>query len=83
MLAVTAARIDPDDPLSALEVGERPDPEVPDGWVEVEVRAAALNHHDLWSLRGRGSLARRPADDPRLRRRRAWTPTATRWSSTR
>jgi NADPH:quinone reductase-like Zn-dependent oxidoreductase len=54
MFAVTAARIDADDPLSGLEVGERPEPEVPDGWVTVTVRAAALNHHDVWSLRGVG-----------------------------
>ena len=31
MLAAYAARTDPDDPLSAIEVGERPEPEVPDG----------------------------------------------------
>jgi NADPH:quinone reductase-like Zn-dependent oxidoreductase len=44
-----------DEPLSGLEVGERPEPErVPDGWTAVEVRAASLNHHDLWSLRGVG-----------------------------
>jgi NADPH:quinone reductase-like Zn-dependent oxidoreductase len=54
MLAVYAASTNADDPLSALEVGERPDPEPPDGWVTVEVRAASLNHHDLWSLRGVG-----------------------------
>jgi NADPH:quinone reductase-like Zn-dependent oxidoreductase len=54
MLAVYAASTNADDPLAALEVGERPDPEPPDGWVTVEVRAASLNHHDLWSLRGVG-----------------------------
>ena len=54
MLAVTAARFAPDAPLSALEVGERPEPEVPDGWVLVDLKAAAVNHHDLWSLRGVG-----------------------------
>jgi NADPH:quinone reductase-like Zn-dependent oxidoreductase len=54
MFAVTAARFDPDDPLSALELGERPEPEVPEGWTTVTVRAASLNHHDLWSLRGVG-----------------------------
>jgi NADPH:quinone reductase-like Zn-dependent oxidoreductase len=54
MLAVYAAKTDADDPLSALEVGERPDPEPPDGWVVVDVKAASLNHHDLWSLRGVG-----------------------------
>ena len=37
-----------------LEVGERPEPEPPDGWATVDVRAASLNHHDLWSLRGVG-----------------------------
>src|SRR4051794_29807634 len=54
MLAAYAARSAPDDPLSALEVGERPAPDVPDGWARVRVRATSLNHHDLWSLRGVG-----------------------------
>jgi len=54
MLAVYAASISPDDPLSGLAVGERPEPEVPSGWTTVTVKAAALNHHDLWSLRGVG-----------------------------
>ena len=54
MLAVTAVHFDADDPLSGLEVGERPDPDVPDGWTTVTVRACALNHHDLWSLKGVG-----------------------------
>ncbi len=57
MLAAYAARVSPDDPLSALEVGERPAPEVPAGWVRVDVRAASLNHHDVWSLRGVGLSA--------------------------
>jgi NADPH:quinone reductase-like Zn-dependent oxidoreductase len=54
MLAVYAASTNPTNELSCLEVGDRPDPEPPDGWVTVEVRAASLNHHDLWSLRGVG-----------------------------
>jgi NADPH:quinone reductase-like Zn-dependent oxidoreductase len=54
VLAAYAARIAPDDPLSGLEVGDVPEPEVPEGWAVVDVRAAALNHHDLWSLRGVG-----------------------------
>jgi len=54
MLAAFAARIDPDDPLSALEVGEVEEPNVPEGWVAVDVRAASLNHHDVWSLKGVG-----------------------------
>jgi NADPH:quinone reductase-like Zn-dependent oxidoreductase len=57
VLAAYAARIDPDDPLSGLEVGERPEPEPPPGWTTVDVRAASLNHHDLWSLRGVGLRA--------------------------
>lgn len=59
MLAAFAARISSDDPLSALEVGERPEPEIPDGWARVRVRAASLNHHDLWSLKGVGLTADR------------------------
>ncbi|MDQ1287028.1 MAG: hypothetical protein QG622_593 [Actinomycetota bacterium] len=54
MLAVYATRVSREDPLSGLEVGERPRPDVPDGWTRVRVRAAGLNHHDLWSLRGVG-----------------------------
>ncbi|MFE1397597.1 zinc-binding dehydrogenase [Nocardiopsis dassonvillei] len=54
MFAITAARFAPDDPVSALEAGERPDPEPREGWTSVDVRAASLNHHDLWSLRGVG-----------------------------
>jgi NADPH:quinone reductase-like Zn-dependent oxidoreductase len=52
MLAAYAARVSADDPLSALEVGERPEPEPPQGWATVTVKAASLNHHDVWSLRG-------------------------------
>ena len=54
MLAAYAAKFDGDDPVSVLEVGERPEPVVPDGWVTVDVKASALNHHDLWSLKGVG-----------------------------
>jgi NADPH:quinone reductase-like Zn-dependent oxidoreductase len=57
VLAVTATSFDDADPLAALCVGEAPDPAPPPGWVVVEVRAAAINHHDVWSLRGVG-LAR-------------------------
>ncbi|MEQ4210017.1 zinc-binding dehydrogenase [Actinopolymorpha sp. B17G11] len=54
MFAAYAVRIEPNDPVAGLEVGERPEPEPGDGWTTVTVRAAALNHHDLWSLRGIG-----------------------------
>ena len=56
MLAVTVARADACDPLSGLDVGERPEPVAGEGWTVVTVRAASLNHHDLWTLRGVGLL---------------------------
>lgn len=57
MLAAYATRPDADRPLDGLEVGEVPDAAPPPGrpdWTVVEVRAASLNHHDLWSLKGVG-----------------------------
>ena len=54
MLAVSCVSQSAADPLSGLAVGEHPDPEVPEGWLRVHVKAAALNHHDLWSLKGVG-----------------------------
>ena len=59
MFAATAVRFDAEDPLSALELGQRPEPTVPEGWVVVDVRAASVNHHDLWTLRGVGITADR------------------------
>jgi NADPH:quinone reductase-like Zn-dependent oxidoreductase len=59
MFAVTAARFSADDPLSALELGEHAEPEPPDGWTTVTVRATSLNHHDVWTLRGVGISADR------------------------
>jgi NADPH:quinone reductase-like Zn-dependent oxidoreductase len=54
MLAVSVRSFDAADPLAGLDVGERPEPEAPDGWATVTVKAASLNHHDLFSLRGVG-----------------------------
>ena len=54
MLAAYASSPNADDPLSALEVGDRPDPEPGDGWVTVDVKAASLNMHDVFTLRGVG-----------------------------
>ncbi|MBW1597165.1 zinc-binding dehydrogenase [Streptomyces sp. JJ38] len=54
MFAAYAARMDREQPLTGLELGERPEPDVPPGWTTVDVRAASLNHHDLWTLRGVG-----------------------------
>lgn len=59
MLAVYASSQSADDPLSGLEVGERPAPEPRPGWITVDVRTAGLNHHDVWSLRGVGLPADR------------------------
>lgn len=54
MFAVTATSFNADSPLEGLTLGEVEDPEVPEGWELVTLRAAALNHHDLWSLKGVG-----------------------------
>jgi NADPH:quinone reductase-like Zn-dependent oxidoreductase len=52
MFAVYATHAAPDDPLSALEIGERSEPDVPAGWVRVKITHASLNRHDLFTLRG-------------------------------
>ncbi|MEU4363583.1 zinc-binding dehydrogenase [Promicromonospora sp. NPDC023987] len=54
MLAAYVTRFSPDSPLDGLEVGDRPEPDAVEHWTTVDVRAASLNHHDLWSLRGVG-----------------------------
>ncbi len=54
LLAVSAKTISRDDPLGGLVVGEHPEPKPPEGWTTVRVRAASLNHHDVWTLRGVG-----------------------------
>jgi len=59
MFAVIAARFSSEDPLSALAVGEQPEPVPPDGWTTVTVKATSLNHHDVWTLRGVGISADR------------------------
>ncbi len=61
MLSARVTAFSADDPLSGLAVGDAPAPELvadpPAGWTTVDVRAASLNHHDLWSLRGVGLRA--------------------------
>src|SRR6478735_6513017 len=54
MFSVYAASTHPDNPLDGLVLGDRPDPEPADGWTTIDVKAASLNHHDVWSLRGVG-----------------------------
>ncbi len=57
MRAVYAESLNADDPLAGLRVGDQPEPEPPEGWTRVAVKAASLNHHDLWTLRGVGIKA--------------------------
>ncbi len=54
MFAVYADSFHPDSPLDGLKIGERPEPEVLPGWTTVTVKAASINHHDVWTLRGVG-----------------------------
>ncbi|WP_062209342.1 zinc-binding dehydrogenase [Demequina oxidasica] len=54
MLAAYATQFSSDDPVSGLTVGDRPEPEAREHWSTIEMRAASVNHHDLWSLQGVG-----------------------------
>jgi NADPH:quinone reductase-like Zn-dependent oxidoreductase len=54
MLALSLVKPSASDPLSAVEIGDRDAPVVPDGWTTVELRSASLNHHDVWNMRGVG-----------------------------
>jgi len=57
MLAASVTAFDGVNPLTGLTVGEVRNPSPPAGWARVHVKAAALNQHDLWSLRGVGLRA--------------------------
>ncbi len=59
MFAAYAESLNPAAPLDGLVLGDRPEPDVPTGWTTVTVKATALNHHDVWSLRGVGLPAER------------------------
>lgn len=53
MRAVYAKSLSPQDPLAGLDVGDLPEPEAPAAdWEKITLKASALNHHDLFSLRG-------------------------------
>jgi NADPH:quinone reductase-like Zn-dependent oxidoreductase len=52
MLAAYASAAGGHDPLANLTIGELPAPVPQPGWARVRVRAASLNHHDIWTLRG-------------------------------
>ena len=57
MKAVYAESVNADDPLSKLAVGDQPAPEPHAMWSTVSVKAASVNHHDIWSLQGVGLSA--------------------------
>ncbi len=59
MFAIYAGAVSREDPLSCLRVGEIELPSAPEGWVPVAVKAASLNHHDIWSLKGQALSAER------------------------
>ncbi|WP_331751245.1 zinc-binding dehydrogenase (plasmid) [Streptomyces globisporus] len=60
MHAVYARHPSSSDPLGALCFGDQPEPSPPDeSWTVIAVKAAGLNHHDLWTLRGAGLNADR------------------------
>ena len=59
MRAAVAVAQSMEDPLSGLSLREIPDPEQKPGWTRVRVRAASLNPHDIWTLRGVGHPAER------------------------
>ncbi len=52
MHAIYADGIDKDDPLSVLAIGDVDPAPTPEEWVDVEVKAMSLNHHDVWALKG-------------------------------
>lgn len=66
MFAVYVEKPNSTDPLSALIVGERPDPVVPEGWVRVKMSIASLNWHDILTLSGTGRAIGRFAAFPMI-----------------
>ena len=52
MIAAYAEKLGLPDFLDGLVIGEYRDPEPPAGWVVAEVKAASLNPHDTWTLKG-------------------------------
>lgn len=57
MRAIIAAGASSADPLSVLKLEEIAEPTPKPGWVKVQIKAAALNHHDLWTLKGQATAA--------------------------
>src|SRR5580692_8126756 len=63
MWCAYAASVGGDDPVSNVRVAELPDAVAGPGDVVVKIEAAALNHHDLWTLKG---VASRPVVPPQV-----------------
>lgn len=59
MRAAVAVAQNESDPLAGLRLLEVPEPEPRAGWTRVRLRAASLNPHDTWTLRGVGHPADR------------------------
>jgi NADPH:quinone reductase-like Zn-dependent oxidoreductase len=57
VFAAFASGVSAEDPLSVLTVGDVEPCATPDDWVDVDVQAMSLNHHDLWALRGQALRA--------------------------
>jgi NADPH:quinone reductase-like Zn-dependent oxidoreductase len=52
MFSVYVEKPNPDAPLAALRLGQRPEPDIPPDWVRVKISHASLNRHDIFTLRG-------------------------------
>ncbi|MDQ7830880.1 MAG: zinc-binding dehydrogenase [Desulfovibrionaceae bacterium] len=52
MFSVYVEKPNPDAPLAALRLGQRPEPDILPGWVRVKISHASLNRHDIFTLRG-------------------------------
>jgi len=55
MLAAVVTGVDAANPVNVLAVQDVPAHEPTPGWVAVNVKAAAFNYHDVWTLRGMGT----------------------------
>ncbi|WP_029068181.1 quinone oxidoreductase family protein [Jonesia quinghaiensis] len=54
MRAAQVTSFHPDRPVAGLSLNEVDPPHAPEHWSVVDVHVAALNHHDVWSLKGVG-----------------------------
>ena len=57
MKAAYVERFNADDPLAALVVGDRPEPEPPAGWTTVEMRAVSIAKVHGWCVGGGSDMA--------------------------